>query len=128
VAALPDLEMCGCARDAQSAPLQRAQLLPNGDKGARPFALLNELEVHARAVLRTRCSSDIPQAFVMALIETAADTTARFMLANASSAERYCGLAFEILWNGFSAIEAPRQKPRDEQHEDMPNAVRRFER
>ncbi len=52
-------------------------------------------------------TSDIPQAFVMALIETAADTTARFMLANASCDERYCGLGFEMLWSGLSAIDAP---------------------
>ncbi len=119
---------CGGARDAQLVPPQRTQPSVCMDERVRSFALLNELEAHARAVLRTRFSSNVPQAFVMAVIETAADTTARFMQANASDAERYCGLAFEMLWSGLSAIEASQQEPKYERREDATNAIPRFER
>lgn len=119
---------CECARDSRSVPLRRTHPSVCVSEGARPFALLNELEAHARAVLRTRYSSDIPQAFVMALIETAADTTARFMLANASCDERYCGLGFEMLWNGLSAIQAPGEKSKYEQREDAANTPPRFQK
>lgn len=101
---------CGHACDAQLGRLQTSQPLTRVDEGPSSFELLNDLETYARTVLRERCSSDMPQAFVITLIETAGDATARFMLANAPSAERYCDLAFEILWGGLSAIAAPRQK------------------
>lgn len=71
------------------------------------FGLLTEIEAAARSLLAERCSSEIPFEFVMALMETAADTTARFMLANAKDAARFQSVAFNVLWNGLSAIGAP---------------------
>ncbi len=86
-------------------PLDRNSI-GQGTSGST-FGLLTEIEGAARGLLAERCSSEIPFEFVMALMETAADTTARFMLANAKDAARFQRVAFNVLWDGLSAIDAP---------------------
>ena len=74
------------------------------------FHLLSEIESGARNVLREHYSDVIPLDFIMALMEAAAVTTRRFMLANPARAARFEKMAFEVLWNGLSAMNAEGQK------------------
>lgn len=76
-------------------------------QGSKPstVALINDVENNARNALHEQCPETIPVAFLMALMEAAAATTSRFMLADPPRAAQYARLAFEVLWNGLSVLE-----------------------
>jgi hypothetical protein len=96
-------------RTAVSTPTSVSQTL-----GSAHFQLLAKVEAAAREMLRTHLPRHIPFEFVMALLESTANTTDRFMRADENRATDYRKLAFDVLWSGLSqkARTGPRTRPR----------------
>jgi hypothetical protein len=82
--------------------------------GSAHFQLLAKVEAAAREMLRTHLPRHIPFEFVMALLESTANTTDRFMRADQNGASDYRKLAFDVLWSGLSqkARTGSRTRPR----------------
>jgi hypothetical protein len=70
--------------------------------GSAHFQLLAKVEAAAREMLRTHLPRHIPFEFVMALLESTANTTDRFMRADENRTTDYRKLAFDVLWSGLS--------------------------
>ena len=83
-------------RSGDAQPAERACLPASG------FFLLREIETRALDVLKPYLSERIPCEFVVALMNSTADTTSRFMLANPDYADCYRMLGFEIFWSGLA--------------------------
>jgi hypothetical protein len=87
----------------QNRRVRRAASTPAND-GVPPFARLGEAETAGREALLSYFSPHIQIEFIMALMQSAADTTSRFMRANSQRASLFRVLAFDMLWSGLSAI------------------------
>ena len=82
--------------------------------GSAHFQLLAKVEAAAREMLRMHLPRHIPFEFVMALLESTANATDRFMRADENRASDYRKLAFDVLWSGLSqkARRGSRTRPR----------------
>jgi hypothetical protein len=69
------------------------------------FSLLREAKTVAREALQTHLSENIEVEFVLALMQSTANTTTRFMLAKPTEASYFRSLALMILWKGLCAVD-----------------------
>lgn len=91
-------------RSRDSRPAERGRVAERPTSG---FLLLREIEATALDVVRLYLAEEIPCDFVVAVMQSTADTTSQFMLANPADADRYRRLGFEVFWSGLAIAETP---------------------
>jgi hypothetical protein len=96
-----------CARGGDTANPVWGNTNPRCEgRSTNRFDLLSEAEAAARHALEAHFSERVYVDFLIAILQSVADTTARFKNANAVDAPGFCALAKGLLWDGLSELKS----------------------